>query len=1182
MNETSSYKTTCCYCGVGCGVVIKKSRNGNISVEGDPSHPSSQGMLCSKGRNLHYTVMDTSDRLLYPQMRRNRQSPPQRVSWDTALERAAAVFKTFIEKYGPDSVGFYASGQCLTEEYYVVNKLIKGFIGSNNIDTNSRLCMSSAVVGYKMALGEDSVPCSYEDIELADCFLIAGSNPAWNHPIVFRRMEAHKAANPRVKFVVIDPRRTDTARMADLHLQIKPGTDVVLLNAIAKGLISRGYIDEQFIRNHTEGFDSYRVQVAWRDMREAAKICGISLHDIHQAVEYIGKSKGFISMWAMGFNQSVIGVNKNLALLNLHLITGHIGKAGSGPFSLTGQPNAMGGREVGGLSNLLPAHRNLADPTHRQEVADFWGVPSLNPKPGFTATEMFEALKDGRMKAIWIMCTNPLVSLPNVHLVEEALKAAKFVIVQDISNRSDTVAYADLVLPAAAWGEKTGTVTNSERRISYLTQFSEPVGEALPDSEIIVRFAHKMGFGHAFNYQNVAQIYDEHVRLTQGTHIDISGVSHERLRTQGTLQWPVPSRDSRGTPRLFADHQFFTPSRKAQIKAVPDENQSEALSDDFPLILTTGRLRDQWHTMTKTGKVNKLTQHIPKAVLEINPQDAAERGIKEGQIVIIENKRGKVQVPAKITDDIRSGVVFLPMHWGKILHQSSARANNLTSNLLDPFSKEPDFKYAAVEVKKFRKPKERIIVIGAGAAAYKFVTTHRQGNLTDEIHVFSKETFAFYNRVMLPDYVSGAMKWEKLLKMQDDERALIHLHEGVSIEKIDRTHKVVYDSRGQMHHYDRLIIATGSRASTPRDLDTTLEGVFTMRTRHDADRLMQYLAIEEKYSKPSAKNVVIVGGGLLGLELAASLRQRSQRVTVIHRASRLMNRQLDSTASTLLHEELRDRGIDIYYNDEVKYIIETQKKATGLRLTSGQVLTCDAVIFTMGTTPNLEIAREAGLEVQRGIVVNAYLQTSDPFIFAVGEVAEFEGQQFGITAAAEQQAEALCAYLSGDIQSYYRPTISMNILKIDGLDLCSLGITEIPANGVGGSYDEVIFMDRTKRYYKKCIIHNDRLVGAILVGDKSEFMEFKSLIQQKTELSEKRLKLLRSGQSTPPIKGKVICSCNNVGEGNVQDAIRAGCSDLPSLCQQTGAGTGCGSCKPELKTILENAKTWPVENQLIR
>lgn len=1161
------HKTTCCYCGVGCGVLVKKNRDGQVSVEGDPSHPSSKGMLCSKGMNLHYTVMDNSDRLLYPQMRWNRQTALQRVTWDTALERAAAVFKTFIEKYGPDSVGFYASGQCLTEEYYVVNKLIKGFIGSNNLDTNSRLCMSSAVVGYKMALGEDSVPCSYEDIELADCFLVAGANPAWNHPIVFRRMEAHKAANPRVKLIVVDPRRTDTARMADLHLQVKPGTDVVLLNAIAKGLISRGYIDEHFIKNHTEGFDSFRVKVAERDMREAAKICGISLHDIHQAVEYIGKSKGFISMWAMGFNQSVIGVNKNLALLNLHLITGHIGKPGSGPFSLTGQPNAMGGREVGGLSNLLPAHRNLADPQHRQEVVDFWGVPSLNPKPGYTATEMFQALKDGRMKAIWIMCTNPLVSMPNARLVEEALKAAKFVVVQDVSNRSDTVAFADLVLPAAAWGEKTGTMTNSERRVSYLNKFNEPLGEALPDSEIIVKFAHKMGFGDAFDYPNSAAIYDEHVSLTKGTNVDMSGLSHERLRSQGTLQWPVPTPQSEGTPRLFADGAFFTPSRKAQIKAVADENQSELLTDDLPLILTTGRIRDQWHTMTKTGRVNKLTQHLPKAFVEIHPTDAAERGIKDGDIVVIQNDRGKVQVPAKITTDIRQGVVFLPMHWGKILQSNAARANNLTSDLVDPLSKEPDFKFAAVQVTKFSKPKEKIIVIGAGAAAYKFVTAHRQHNLTDEIHVFSKEPFAFYNRVMLPDYISGAMSWDKLLKMQEDERSLVHLYEGVSIEQMDRTKKTVTDFQGNIHSYDRLIIATGSRSALPRDYDTSLTGVFTMRTRQDADGLTNYL--DQLVSTSAPRHVVVVGGGLLGLELAASLREIGIKSTVIHRGSRLMNRQLDGPASTLLHEELSDRGIEVFYNDEVKYITG-QQRVEGLRLTSGRVLTCDAVILTIGTTPNVEIARKSGLDVQRGIVVNAYLQTSDPAVFAIGEVAEFEGQLFGITAAAEEQAEALCAYFNGDVQSFYRPTLSMNILKMEGLDLCSLGMTEIPANGAGADFEEVIFSDKQKRFYKKCIIQGDKLVGAILFGDKAEFTEYKALIQHQTELSDKRLKLLRSGKSAPALKGKVVCSCNNVGDGNIREAIVAGCHDFQSLCQQTGAGTGCGSCKLEVKALLED------------
>jgi len=1159
---SSTYKTTCCYCGVGCGVLVRKTRDGQLTVEGDPEHPSSKGMLCSKGMNLHYTVIDNSDRLLYPQMRWNRQAALQRVTWDTALERAAAVFNTFIEKYGPDSVGFYASGQCLTEEYYVVNKLMKGFIGSNNLDTNSRLCMSSAVVGYKLALGEDSVPCSYEDIELGDCFLVAGANPAWNHPIVFRRLEAHKAANPKVKLIVVDPRRTDTARMADLHLQIKPGTDIVLLHAIAKGLISRGYINEPFIKNHTEGFEVYRSKVIERDMREAAKLCGISLHDIHQAVEYIGKSKGFISMWAMGFNQSVIGVNKNLALLNLHLITGHIGKPGSGPFSLTGQPNAMGGREVGGLSNLLPAHRNLADPQHRQEVADFWGVPSLNPKPGYAATEMFQALKEGRMKAIWIMCTNPMVSMPNVQLVEEALKAAKFVVVQDVSNRSDTLAYADLVLPAAAWGEKTGTMTNSERRVSYLNQFNEPVGEALPDSEIIVRFAHKMGFGHAFDYASSSEIYDEHVRLTKGTNVDMSGLSHERLRTKGTIQWPVPTVTSEGTPRLFADGHFYTPSRKAQIKTVADENQSEALSDIHPLVLTTGRIRDQWHTMTKTGRVNKLTQHLPKAFLEIHPQDAAERGIKNGDITVVQNGRGYVQVPAKITNDIRPGVVFLPMHWGKILQSNAVRANNITNDLIDPLSKEPDFKFAAVQVAKFSKPKEKIIVIGAGAAAYKFVTAHRQHSLADEVHVFSKEPFAFYNRVMLPDYLSGAMKWEKLLKMQEDERALVHLHEGVSIESIDRQHKTVRDSKGNLHSYDRLIIATGSRSALPRDYDVSMDGVFTMRTRQDADRLKEYLG------EATERHVVVVGGGLLGLELAASLREMSIKSTVIHRGSRLMNRQLDGTSSSLLHEELSDRGIEVFYNDEVKYLTGTQQ-VEEVRLTSGRVLQCDAVVLTIGTTPNVELARQCGLEVQRGIVVNANLQTSDPSIFAVGEVAEFEGQLFGITAAAEEQAEALCAYLNGDIQRYYRPTLSMNILKMAGLDLCSLGITEIPANGAGAGFEEVVFSDKQKHYYKKCIIQGDKLVGAILFGDKSEFTEYKSLIQHQTELSDKRLQLLRSGQSAPVLKGKVVCSCNNVGDGNLSDAIAGGCRDFQSLCQQTGAGTGCGSCKLEVKALLE-------------
>src|SRR5215204_467743 len=435
--DPQNFTSTCCYCGVGCGVVVHKDKKGNVSVQGDKDHPVNRGMLCSKGVNLQYTVNDKTDRLLYPQMRYNKNMPLQRVNWQDALQRTAAVFKTFIKKYGPDSVAFYISGQCLTEEYYVINKLVKGFIGTNNIDTNSRLCMSSAVAAYKASLGEDSVPVCYDDIELADCFFVTGANPAWCHPIIWRRVEAHKYANPHVKIIVVDPRKTDTCSIADLHLQINPGTDVTLNHAIGRCLIENGDIDVEFIKRHTEGLEKYKEIIFSKTIREAAEICGIQQDDILLAAQYIGNARGFLTMWTMGLNQSAIGVNKNLSLINLNLITGHIVKPGSGPFSLTGQPNAMGGREVGGLSNLLPAHRDLSNETHRNQVEKFWQVPlgSIQPKPGLTATEMFDALNDGKLKAIWILCTNPLISLPDVRKAEEGLKKAKFVVVQDVTSK---------------------------------------------------------------------------------------------------------------------------------------------------------------------------------------------------------------------------------------------------------------------------------------------------------------------------------------------------------------------------------------------------------------------------------------------------------------------------------------------------------------------------------------------------------------------------------------------------------------------------------------------------------------------------------------------------------------------------------------------------------------------------
>jgi ferredoxin-nitrate reductase len=1164
-------KTTCSYCGVGCGIIVKRDHEDKVVVEGDKDHPVNRGMLCSKGMNLHYVANDTSDRILYPEMRWSKSHPRERVSWDDALDRAAGVFKSIIKKHGPDSVAFYVSGQSLTEEYYIANKLTKGFLGTNNIDTNSRLCMSSAVVGYKKAFGEDSVPISYADIELADTFLITGANPAWCHPILFRRIEQHKEENPNVKIIVIDPRKTDTANFADLHLQLLPGTDVVLYNAIGKCLFSAGLIDEDFINKYTEGFADYKKHIFETTVKQASKICGVPEKDIEKAAEMIGLSKGFISMWAMGLNQSVVGTNKNVALLNLSLITGQVGKPGSGPFSLTGQPNAMGGREVGGMANLLAVHKDLMNEEHRREVAQFWGVEKINPKPGLTATEMFDALESGKLKAVWIACTNPLVSLPNSHKIEKAMANAKFVVVQDISYKSDTVQFADLVLPAAGWLEKEGTMTNSERRISYLPKEIEAPGEARPDVEIFCDFAQRMGF-RGFDYNSAEEIYDEYASMTKGTNIDVSFLNYDRLKNEGTFQWPVNEYRHKGTPRLFEDRQFYTPSKKA-IFNIPTtiNNTSVQTSEDFPLILTTGRIRDQWHTMTKTGKVSRLKTHYPKPVLEINPVDAYLHGIKDGDITEIKSANGEVRVRSKVTDAIKEGVVFLPMHWGKILQSNLNRANNLTNTHVDPVSKEPDFKFTSVAVSKYKKPVEKIVIAGAGAAAFRFLQNYRDYNDADEIHVFSKEPNLFYNRVLLPEYVTEELTWEQLLKIKKLElnNLNVHLHPETLIEKIDQKEKTVTDSNGNTHTFDKLILATGSRAFIPRDVQIDLPGRFTMRSKGDADNFKQYL--DNTGLPPEEQHVVIVGGGLLGLELAAAMKHKNVKITIVQRASRLMERQLDKISSKLLALDVQERGIQIYFDNEVSTVFDDED--TGeltINLKSGKYITANAIVYAIGTMPNVEIARNNGIACGRGVKVNQHLQSSHPDIFAIGEIAEFENRLFGITSAAEEQAGILANFIAGDISESYKGSVLMNILKFNDLNLCSIGDIEVPENDA--SYQEIIFTDISKRYYKKCIVKDDLLIGAVLMGDKNEFAEFKTMIESKIEMSDKRDTLLRGASNDTPVLGKLVCSCSQVGAGNIEEAIAKGCTNFTELCNSTGAGLGCGSCKTEVREILNNTK----------
>ncbi|HAS46471.1 MAG TPA: NAD(P)H-nitrite reductase, partial [Microscillaceae bacterium] len=519
----------------------------------------------------------------------------------------------------------------------------------------------------------------------------------------------------------------------------------------------------------------------------------------------------------------------------------------------------------------------------------------------------------------------------------------------------------------------------------------------------------------------------------------------------------------------------------------------------------------------------------------------------------------------QITQKIKKGVVFLPMHWGKTLKSDFRRANNLTNEKYDPISKEPGYKFSAVQVARYKKAKQKLILVGAGAAAYRFINTYRELNEVDEIHVFSKEEHPFYNRVLLPEYVNEQLDWSALLKFKNDEfeQLNVYLHQATSIEKIDRVAKTVVDSKGNTHTYDKLILATGSRAFLPPGVPVHLPGIFTLRSRKNADELKRYLQ--------GKKQVVIVGGGLLGLELAGALRETNLEVTIVQLASRLMQRQLDPLASKLLLEIIEDMGVQVFLNDEVKDITTTNNaNQLVAHLKSGKPIHCEALVYAIGTRPNVELAKAVDVQCGKGVLVNDYLQTNDPDIFAIGEIAEHRQKLSGITAAAEAQANVLANYLSGDLGSSYQGTILMNILKLAQIDLCTLGISEVP-NGAKG-YEEIILLDQSKYYYKKCIVYQDKLVGAILMGDKAEFAEFKSLIEEGTELSEKRMELLRSGVNLTPVIGELLCACSNVGVGNIQQAIENNGPDFQAICQQTGAGQGCGTCKSEVKNLVESYK----------
>ena len=717
MTETQS---TCPYCGVGCGVIIESRGSQITGVRGDPAHPANFGRLCSKGATLHLTATDAITRgvrLLQPMRRLTRGSAPEAASWDNAHTAIADQLAGIVQQHGADAVGLYVSGQLLTEDYYVFNKLAKGLLGTNNIDTNSRLCMSSAVAGYKATLGADAPPACYDDLNHAQTVFVTGANPAWAHPVLLRRLEDARRANPEQKLIVADPRRTETAAMADLHLPLLPGSDVALCHGLLHLMLWEGWTHPAYIAAHTSGFEALRNRVREFTPKDTARMTGLQEADIVQAARWFATSPATLSLYCQGLNQSSSGTAKNAALINLHLATGQIGKPGAGPFSLTGQPNAMGGREVGGMANLLSAHRDLSDPAHRAEVAALWGVDAVPSTPGKTAVEMFQAAADGQIKALWIACTNPAQSLPDQAMVRRALQRAELVIVQEAFHNTATARYADWLLPATTWGEKDGTVTNSERRISRVRPAIPAPGQTQHDWAIAVALARQLearlrpGAPTLFPYESAESVWLEHRETTRGRDLDITGMSFAMLETAGPQQWPLRPGQASGQARLYEDGRFETSDGRAQFFDTPFVPLAEPRDARFPVSLTTGRLRDQWHGMSRTGTLGRLFGHQPEPSIDLHPQEMARLGLKDGDLVRLNSRRGSLVLPALGSDSVGLAQAHVAMHWGDEMlggtdtaGQPMAGINALTSPAFCPISKQPELKHTAIKLQKAALP----------------------------------------------------------------------------------------------------------------------------------------------------------------------------------------------------------------------------------------------------------------------------------------------------------------------------------------------------------------------------------------------------------------------------------------------------------------------------------------------
>ena len=1163
-----SVRTTCPYCGVGCGLVANVNDGRLASVEGDRLHRVNRGATCRKPLHLPDAV-HAADRATKPLIRDSPDARWMPATWRRAMPMLAKRLRAIADQHGPDAIAFYISGQLLTEDYYVVNKLVKGFIGTNNVDSNSRLCMSSAVAAYRATFGSDGPPGCYADIDQADCILLLGSNTAACHPIVWARIRRRQKEGARL--IVVDPRRTQTAAAADMHLAVRPGGDLALLNAMIHVIARDGLVDERFVALRVDGAEQALAAAADWPPERAAEECGVPAEAIEEAARSFAGVRRAMALWSMGANQSSVGTLKNRALHNLCLLTGNFGRPGTGPLSLTGQPNAMGGRETGGLSNLLPGYRSVTSAEDRAEMRRLWqlpqDLPGIAPEPGIAATELADALHAGRVRAVWVVATNPVVSQPDAERFTAGLRKADLVVVQDAYHPTETAALAHVALPAAQWPEKDGVMTNSERGVSLVQRALDPPGLALPDWEIFARLGRALGHKDEFGWAAAADVFDEYAAITAGRLCDVSGLSHDRLRREGVIQWPCPARAEgreghSGTARLYASGGLPTSTGRAQMAATPHAPPADAPDESHPLLLTTGRLPGQWHTMTRTGKSPELlgSDHAP--FVELHADDARAAGVREGDRVRLVSRRGSATMTARVVDTVPPGVAFAPFHWGALhLGPGETPLNGVTSPALDPVSRQAELKATAVRVEPLARAGRslpaggrRTLVVGGGMAGLAMVEQLlAHGSDGESLTIVGAEPDLPYDRIRLSQALTGEADPSDLVLRDASwfaDRGVL-LRSGAHVTDLGLERGRAELSDGTAVDYDRFVLATGSQPAVPPIDGLGRGGVHAFRSLRDVARILS--------SGSGGSRAVVIGGGLLGLEAARGLQARGRQVTVVHLADRLMEQQLDPLGAGLLGRRLRELGIE-FLLDARTTEIAGNGKVEGVRLDDGRELDADLVVVATGITPDTELARTAGLDVGRGVIVDDELRTSDPRGWAVGECAEHRGIVYGLWAPLLRQTQVAAAVMSGRPAAFHG-AVPATTLKVMGIDLFCAGRAQ-PLEGE----EEVLSLDSRVGRYRKLVLAGDRLVGAVLLGDLGDAVRLRRLVEDGRPVPEELFEA--GGAIDEPVTG-TVCSCASVTREQIVEAIGTeGLERVSDVARATGATTGCGGCRTQVERLL--------------